>query len=132
MSRSEVTAGTECIVGISRRDRTDIRFETVAAHHVNRAVEQAGYIRLQAHVIINRDAGFGIDVNHGAGVAVGAVVALARERNTATGVKPRSRKARSLSRKRSGWTRQLQIDTPPNRRLGWRSARFVLRAGGPT
>src|SRR5271163_162611 len=95
MSRSGVRAESEGIDGIGRRGGTDIGFQAVAAYDVNGAVEQAGNVLLQAHIVVNRDAGVGINLNHDVGVAVGAVVA-ARARTEQRGMRHTARAQSAL------------------------------------
>src|SRR5215468_4846957 len=75
MSRSGVSAGLERIDGIGRCGGTHIWFEAVAAHDIDGSIEQASDILLQANIVVNRDVGFGINLDHDVGVAVGAIVA---------------------------------------------------------
>src|ERR1019366_478972 len=75
MSRSGISADLEGIDSVGRGSRTNIGFEAVAAHNVDGPVKQAGDIFLYSDVVVDRDVGFGIDLDHDVGVAVGAVIA---------------------------------------------------------
>src|SRR6266849_2614637 len=74
MSRRGVWTALEGIDGIGRCGGTHIRFEAVAAHDIDGPIEQAGDILLQANIVVDRDVGFGINLDHDVGVAVRAIV----------------------------------------------------------
>jgi hypothetical protein len=75
MSRRAVSGDLEGIDRISGRRRTNIGFQAVAAHHIDRTIKQTGNILFESCVIENRDVSLGINLDHNVGIAVRTVIA---------------------------------------------------------
>ena len=61
--------------GLAFRRGADMGFQGLPVDDVNGAVEQAGDGPLQAHIVVDRQRRFGINVDQDVGIAVGAIVA---------------------------------------------------------
>src|ERR1700719_939693 len=100
MSRSAVSGDLECIYRIGRRGGANVGLQRFAAHYVNGSFEQVGDIGFETGVFPDADRSLRRKVDQDIDIAVGSIVATC-EPNNAAWVTPRSRKARSFSRRRS-------------------------------
>src|SRR5260221_6549695 len=70
MSRRAVSSDLEGIDRVSRRGRTDIGFEAVAAHYVDGTIKQACDVFLEAGIVEHGEMRLWIDVDHDVDIAV--------------------------------------------------------------
>src|SRR5437588_11413661 len=75
ISSSAATVGLKGIDGVRRHGRPDMRLQSVAAYHVDGAIEQAGNIFFQTDVVEHSHARLGINLDHDIEVAIGPVLA---------------------------------------------------------
>jgi hypothetical protein len=98
MSRSALSSASERIDHISGRWSAQIGLQSLAVNHINRSVEEASDVVLQANVIEERDMGLGIDIDHDIEIAVGPILAT-RHRAEHGGMRDRARSAFSYRRR---------------------------------
>src|SRR5215469_15895541 len=75
MSQRRSPRESEGIEGISRRGGSDVRFQSLLVHDIDRAVEQRRNVFLEAHVIPDPDVSLRINLDQNIDVAVGPIVA---------------------------------------------------------
>ena len=84
MSQRRSPRESEGIEGISRRGGSDVRFQGLLVHDIDRAVEQRRNVFLEAHVTPDPDVSRRINLDQNIDVAVGPInCRRAREPNKA-------------------------------------------------
>src|SRR3954452_21608139 len=74
MSRSERSSALEGIDRIGNGSRTEVGLQAVAAHNIDRPVEQARDVLLQSYVVEHRNMRLRIDLEHDVDIAAGPVL----------------------------------------------------------